>query len=87
MSHHRARDEVTLSFRELEDLRAEGNAETVHACSDVEVDEVLEAVDIDAPLLVERRDEDGDDSLDRWTLHARHAPGLQVAGSTRLSSM
>ncbi len=56
-------DQVALGFAELEDLRTERDAEAVDAGGDVEIDEALQAVDVDPSLFVERRDEDRDDAL------------------------
>ena len=61
--HHSAGDGIALGLVELEDLRAQRDAEPVHAGRDVEVDQPLEALLVDAAALVKRRNEDRHDAL------------------------
>src|SRR5690606_1448040 len=84
------RDLRPLRLVELENLAADGDPEAVHAGPDVELDEIGEALLVDATVHVERSDEDRHDAMQHGKRHCL-APAYQwvflvvALGSIRLS--
>jgi hypothetical protein len=62
VTNHGVRQEIPLRLVELENLGTERNAKAVDARRNVEIDQLLQAVDVYAALLVERSEQDRNDA-------------------------